>query len=114
MEKRDKINKSLINRLLLASALGVGAFTINYAKVDQIKEITSTYQGYTADREEGVYLIFDDKTREAREDLPVLTIQGNPDTLKIGERYTVKYAIKNWNNVFPNKIKEIKYAKVAK
>jgi hypothetical protein len=111
MEKENKSGKNLMNKVLLASALVVGSMAINHgAKVNQIKEITSTYQGYTVD-EAGRFLVFDDKTREQRVGFPELIIEGNPDTLKIGKEYTVKYAIKNWENVFPNKIIEIKYKK---
>lgn len=115
MEKEDilnKKNKSLANKIILASALVIGgSMAINHgSKINQIKEITSTYQGYTV--EDGIgYLIFDDKQREARNDNPDLTIKGNPDTLKIGKEYTVKYSVKNWNHIFPNQIMKIKYAK---
>lgn len=111
MEKENKSGKNLMDKILLASALTLGGIAIiNGAKTDQIKEVTSTYQGYTVD-EAKRFLVFDDKTREQRVGFPELIIEGNPDTLKIGKEYTVKYAIKNWENVFPNKIIEIKYKK---
>jgi hypothetical protein len=111
MEKDNKLKKSLRNKLILASALVIGSMAINNgSKTNQIKEITSTYQGYTVD-DVKTYLIFDDKTREQRTGFPELVIEGNPDTLKIGEKYIVKYAIKNWENFFPNKIKDIQYVK---
>jgi hypothetical protein len=111
MEKENKSSKNLVNKILLVSALGMGSIMINHGvKVDQVKEVTSTYQGYTVDEAE-TFLVFDDKTREQREGFPDLVIGGKPDTLKIGKEYTVKYAIKNWENTFPKKIIEIKYAK---
>lgn len=111
MEKENTIKKSLKNKLLVTSAVVLGAIAINQgSKIDQIKEITSTYQGYTVDDVNG-YLVFDDKKKEAREGFPTLVIEGNPDTLKIGDKYTVKYSIKNWENAFPSKIIDIKYAK---
>ncbi|MGY4884141.1 MAG: hypothetical protein ACP5NZ_01025 [Nanobdellota archaeon] len=111
MEKENTIKKSLKNKLLVASAVVLGGIAINQgSKIDQIKEITSTYQGYTVDDGKG-YLVFDDKKKEAREGFPALVIEGNPDTMKIGEKYTVRYAIKNWENFFPSKIIEVKYAK---
>jgi hypothetical protein len=114
MEKKNSSNKNLVNKIILASALVVGSMAINQgAKVDQIKELTSTYQGYTTD-EGAQYLIFDDKLKEARTDFPDLAIKGNSDTLKIGKDYIIRYAIKNWENIFPNKIIELKYAKHSK
>jgi protein-disulfide isomerase-like protein with CxxC motif len=111
MEKDEKSKKSLTDKLIIASAVILGAIAINNgSKTSQIKEITSTYQGYTTDDVE-TYLVFDDKTREQREGFPTLVIEGNPDTLKIGERYTLKYEIKNWDNFFSNKIKSIQYSK---
>lgn len=110
MEKENTSKNSLRNKLILATAVTLGTIAINNGhKINQVKEITSTYQGYTMDNDEGTYLVFDDKTREQREGFPKLVIRGNPDTLKIGQKYTVKYAVKNWENFFPNKIKEIKY-----
>ncbi|HPD82109.1 MAG TPA: hypothetical protein PK357_03355 [Candidatus Pacearchaeota archaeon] len=111
MEKENKSRKNLMNKIILASALTLGAIAINNgSKTKQIKEVTSTYQGYTTDEVRN-YLVFDDKTREQRTGFPELIIEGNPDTLKIGKKYTVKYAVKYWDNIFPNKIKEVKYTK---
>jgi hypothetical protein len=111
MEKENKKRNNLNNKLLLASAVILGTLTINHGtKINQIKEITSTYQGYTID-DINTYLVFDDKTKEQRVGFPELVIEGNPDTLKIGEKYTIRYAIKNWENFFPNRIKNIQYAK---
>ena len=111
MEKENKPHGNLGNKLLLITTLVASGFEINYgSKINQIKEITSTYQGYTAEDGKG-YLVFDKNKREAREGLPTLVIEGKPDTLKIGEEYNIKYSIRNWNHMFPNRIMEIKYAK---
>ncbi len=112
MEKSGKINKDLGKKLLIASALGIGAFlAIPRCETGEVKEITSTYQGYTIDKEEGkAYLVFDDKIKEVRQDNPDLVIAGKPDTLKIGTEYTIDYTV-NKITSFPKKILGIKYAK---
>lgn len=111
MEKKNGSNKSLVNKVLLASALALGGMAIsNSCEPSKINEIKSTYQGYSV--EDGIsYLVFDDKIRELREDSPDLVIRGKPDTLKIGKKYTIKYTVKNGKNHVPNEIKEIKYSK---
>lgn len=111
MEKKNDLNKSLVNKVLLASALALGGIAIsNSCEPNKMNEIKSTYQGYTV--EDGrSYLIFDDKIRELREDSPDLVIKGKPDTLKIGEKYKIRYSIRNGRNHFPNEIKEIKYTR---
>lgn len=102
--------KNSLSTILLVSALVAGGAGIRHgSRVKEINEITSTYQGYTID-EAKTYLVFDDKIKEARNGLPKLVISGRPDTLKIGKKYTVKYSVKNWENLFPRKIQEIKYS----
>jgi hypothetical protein len=114
MTKDNKSHKNLGSKLLLIATFVLGGMAINHgAKIYNVKEITSTYQGYYVD-DEKVYLVFDDKQKGARENPPVLTIEGKPDTLKIGEEYTVKYSIRNWHHMFPNSIMKIKYAKPSK
>ena len=114
MKKEDKTHKNLGSKLLLIATFVIGGMAINHgAKIDKVKEITSTYQGYYVDDGKN-YLVFDDKKKEARENPPVLTIESKPDTLKIGDEYTVKYSIRNWNHMFPNSIIEIKYTKHPK
>jgi len=111
MEKKNDSNGNLVSKILLASALALGGMAIsNNCGSGQIKEIKSTYQGYTT--EDGIpYLVFDNKIRELREDSPDLTIRGKPDTLKIGQKYFIRYTVKHGKNHVPNEIKEIKYAK---
>jgi hypothetical protein len=106
MEKENNSNKGLVKKVLLASALALGVIAIT-PKTNQIGEITSTYQGYTED-DGNTYLVFDDKIRELREDDPDLVIEGNPDTLKIGEKYAVRYSVGNGRNHIPKEIKYIK------
>ncbi len=102
--------KDSLSTILLVSAIVAGGVGIKHgSKVKEINEITSTYQGYTID-EAKTYLVFDDKIKEEREGLPKLIISGSPDTLEIGKKYTVKYSVKNWENLFPSTIQEIKYS----
>ena len=109
-------NKNLVKRLFLAGALGIGAFLAipKGRGTDQVKETTSTYQGYTIDKEEGkIYLVFDDKIKETRQGPADLVIAGKPDTLKIGTNYTIDYTVNRLTSL-PKKIVEIKYAKHSK
>jgi len=105
----EKDKKDLAKKLLLIPLVVAGSLVIA-PRQNTIKEITGTYQGYNED-DGNAYLVFDDKPKNQREGFPELVIKGRPDTLKIGEDYTVRYSIKNGRNQFPKKIIDIKYAK---
>ena len=108
MEENNKPNKSLVNKILLASALTIGIIAIS-PKSNKVNEIKSTYQGYTSN-DGYTYLVFDDQPKQEREGLPELVIKGNPDTLQIGKEYTIKYSSKVKKEYLPKAVKEIKYS----
>lgn len=104
----EKENKGLLKKLWIVPIVVAGSIAIS-PKQTQIKETTSIYQGYNSS-DGDTYLVFDDKPKREREGFPELVIKGNPDTLKIGREYTIKYSVKNGRYSLPQKIKEIKYS----
>lgn len=102
-----KQNKSgRLAKLVLGA--GIVALGLNHGYNGETKEITETYQGnFTAEHQN--YLVFDKETPANRYKPAKLAIKG-PDTLDIGNTYTVNFTEPRWSYLFPKRLNSIKNA----
>lgn len=104
--KTTKQNKSGLLKKL--AVIGTVALGLGYGYNGETKEITETYQGnFTAEHQN--YLVFDKETPANRYKPAKLAIKG-PDTLDIGNTYTVNFTEPRWSYLFPKRLNSIKNA----
>jgi len=98
-----------INGIIAGALFGVGAVSgINYGFGNTRTENNVVYQGYNANKGEGINrLVFDEKPLTDRNGLPELVVDGDPRGLDIGKKYNVTIESPRWfGNDFVSKIEK--------